>query len=205
MTGSDDSDRALVAAVLRGDESAFREFFDRYFPRVYRFALLRLRGDIYAAKDVSQTTLTRAMRQIASFRNEAGLFTWLCRICTRQIVDYLRAHRRHADNVVSTNDDPRVLSALESIEAPAADPQHAYNAAETQQLIRSVLDRLPDRYGDALEWKYIEGHSVSEIGERLGLGQIATQSLLARARSSFKDKLHTVVGSTPRDLLANLR
>ena len=46
-----------------------------------------------------------------------------------------------------------------------------------------MLDRLPARYGDVLEWKYIEGRSVEEIGERLGIGQTAAQSVLARARS----------------------
>ena len=36
--------------------------------------------------------------------------------------------------------------------------------------MHAVLDRLPHRYGDALEWKYVEGRSVEEIGERLGIG-----------------------------------
>jgi len=192
MSASEGSDGTLVAAVIGGDEAAFRAFFERYFPRIYRFALVRLHGDVYAAKEVSQTTLTRAMRQLASFRGEATLFTWLCRICSRQIVDYLRIHRRYVDNVVSIHDDPGILAAMEAIEAPpTTDPQHAYNAAATQQLIWSVLDRLPERYGDVLEWKYIEGNSVEEIGAKLGLGQIAAQSLLARARTAFKEILRT--------------
>ena len=50
-----------------------------------------------------------------------------------------------------------------------------------------MLDRLPARYGEALELKYIEGRSVEEIGDRLGIGQTAAQSLLARARIAFRD------------------
>ena len=68
-----------------------------------------------------------------------------------------------------------------------------------------MLDRLPARYGDVLEWKYIEGRSVEEIGQRLGVGQIAAQSQLARARVAFRDALETVFGSTTQDILAGLR
>ena len=67
-----------------------------------------------------------------------------------------------------------------------------------------MLDRLPGRYGDALEWKYIEGHSVEEIGQRLGIGHTAAQSLLARARVAFRDGLEAVFGASARDVLKQL-
>jgi len=134
------------------------------------------------------------------------LFSWLCQICRRQIVDHLRANRRHAENVVLIDDSPELRAALEAVEAPASDdPLQGYGNAETRRLIRSVLDRLPARYGDVLEWKYIEGRSVEEIGELLGIGQVAAQSVLARARTSFREALETVFGSTAQDILGTLR
>jgi RNA polymerase sigma-70 factor (ECF subfamily) len=200
------NDRALISALLSGDEAAFRSFFSTYFPRVYRFALPRLGGDAEAAKEVVQATLTKAMRGLGGYRGEAALFSWLCQICRRQIVDYLRANRRHADHVVLIEDSPELRSALESIEAPAADePQYGYGSVETRRLVQSVLDRLPARYGDVLEWKYIEGRSVEEIGALLGIGHTAAQSLLARARTAFREALETVFGSTAQDILADMR
>jgi Sigma-70, region 4. len=68
-----------------------------------------------------------------------------------------------------------------------------------------VLDRLPARYGDVLEWKYIEGRTVDEIGAALGIGHTAAQSLLARARAAFREALETVFGSTAEDVLASMR
>ena len=142
--------------------------------------------------------MTKAMRNLASFRGEAALFSWLCQICRRQIVDHLRANKRHADNVVLIDDRPELRAALEAVEAPSSDD-------ETRRLVQSVLDRLPGRYGDVLEWKYIEGRSVEEIGELLGIGHIAAQSVLARARTAFREALETVFGSTAQDVLAALR
>jgi DNA-directed RNA polymerase specialized sigma24 family protein len=50
-----------------------------------------------------------------------------------------------------------------------------------------VLDGLPSHYADALDWKYIEDLSVREIAVRMNLGLKAAESLLTRARESFKD------------------
>ena len=62
------TDAALVRAMLAGDESAFRHFFATYFPRIYRFALPRLAGDIEATKEVVQASLTKAVRSLAQSR-----------------------------------------------------------------------------------------------------------------------------------------
>jgi len=200
------TDRELVQGMLAGQESAFQQFFATYFPRLYRFALPRLNRDVEACKEVVQATLTKAVRNLAGFRGEAALFSWLCQICRRQIVDYLRANQRHSDRVVLIDDSPELRAALESVEAPSEDePQHQYGAAETKQLVQSVLDRLPSRYGDVLEWKYVEGCSVEEIADRLGVGQIAVQSLLARARTAFREAVETVFGSTADEVLLAMR
>ena len=80
-----------------------------------------------------------------------------------------------------------------------------YSSGETRRLVQSVLDSLPARYGDVLEWKYVEGRSVEEIGVRLGIGHTAAQSILARARAAFRDALDTVLGASAVDVLAAMR
>lgn len=201
-----ENERALLRAMLAGEERAFGTFFDTYFPRIYRFALPRLGGDAEATKEVVQATLMKVIRNLRSYRGEAALFSWICQICRHQIVDHLRTHRRHSERVVLLDDSPEIRAALESIEAPAEDePMHEYSNAETRRLVQSVLDRLPARYGDVLEWKYIEGRSVEEIGEMLGVGHTAAQSLLARARTAFRAALETVFGSAANDVLAAMR
>jgi len=199
-------DRQLVRDMLAGEERAFSVFFDDYFARVYRFALPRLASDREAAREVVQATLVKAIRNLPNFRGEAALFSWVCQICRHQIVDYLRAHRRHSQHVTLLEDSPEIRAALEAVEAPAeSEPMHRYSTEETRRLVRSVLDRLPQRYGDVLEWKYIEGRSVDEIGALLGIGHTAAQSLLARARTAFREALETVFGSTAADVLAEMR
>jgi RNA polymerase sigma-70 factor, ECF subfamily len=200
---SDEKDQ--IRRMLAGDERAFTTFFENYFPRLYRFALPRVGGDVDAAKEVVQGTMIKAMRSLAEYRGEAAIFTWMCQICRSQIVDYLRAHRRHHDRIVLIDDSPEMRAIFESIEAPEqTDPRHSYNRAETRQLVQTVLDRLPSRYGDVLEWKYIEGRTVEEIGALLGIGQTAAQSMLARARVAFREALEAVFGAESGDVLAGM-
>lgn len=199
------TDPVLIRRMLAGDEQAFRMFFDSYFPRIYRFALPRLGGSTESAREVVQSTLSKAMRNLEKYRGDAALFSWLCQICRHEIVDYLRAHKRHSERVVLIDDSPELQAAMETIQAPLADdPAHRYSDAEMRRLIQAVLDRLPARYGDILEWKYIEGRTVDEIGQLLGIGHTAAQSLLARARQAFREGLETVFGSTAQDILAGM-
>lgn len=202
-TAKDDAD--LVASMLTGDEVAFRQFFNGYFPRLFRFAVPRLAGNTDAAKEVVQSTLIKAMRHLANYRGEAALFSWLCQICRRQIIDHLRTTKRHGDRLFLVEDSDEMQAVLESVAAPPdAEPAHGYSSEETRRLVQSVLDRLPGRYGDVLELKYVEGRSVEEIAQTLGVGRIAAQSMLARARVAFREALETVFGSTVDDVLGGL-
>lgn len=190
--------------MLAGDERAFEAFFNAYFARVYRFALPRLNGDVDATREVVQSTLSKAMRKLADFRGDSGLFTWICQICRHEVVDHIRARRR-SQHVVLIDDQPDLRQAIESIESPEDyDLFASYGRAEAGRLVRVVLDRLPSSYGDALEWKYIEGESVEVIGKRLGIGTTAAQSLLARARVAFREALEKVFGADAADIASSL-
>jgi RNA polymerase sigma-70 factor (ECF subfamily) len=146
----------------------------------------------------------KAMRKMGDFRGESGLFTWICQICRHEVVDHIRAQRR-TRHVVLIEDQPELRMAIESVEAPEEyDLVRSYGRAEVARLVRVVLDRLPSNYGDALEWKYMEGDSVEVIGERLGIGTTAAQSLLARARVAFREALEKVFGAEAADIAESL-
>jgi RNA polymerase sigma-70 factor (ECF subfamily) len=180
-------DLALARRLLAGDESAFDEFFAAYFPRLYRFACARLRGNDDAAEDVVQATLIRALDKMHTYRGEAQLFTWLCTFCRWEIAAWFKRTGK-TSHVSLADDRPHTRAVLEAIVALAdADPERELQRRELSRLVQAVLDQLPVHYGDALEWKYIEGVPVQEIAERLGLGYKAAESLLTRARQAFRE------------------
>jgi len=181
-------DKRLVKQLLAGDQRAFDRFFEENFARLYRFAIARLSDDPEGAREVVQITLTRAIRKLDTFRAESALFTWLCAICRNEVSDWLRRQGRYRDHIVLVEDFPEVQAAVDSFQAPLEDsPERHYERVEAMRLIQVALDKLPAKYGNVLEWKYVEGHSVKEISAKLNIGTEATQSLLARAKRAFAD------------------
>ena len=195
------TDREMVNSMVAGDEAAFDRFFREYMPRVFRFVLPRLGGSVPDTEEICQEVLGRAMRNIARWRGEASLLTWMLQIARNEITDHWRRKARRASVEVFAEDDPVVAATLESIQDDSNRPDQLADRADLLNVVHAALDRLPAHYGNALEWKYIDGLSVVEIGERLTMNPIATQSLLARARMAFRDAFTALAGPGSGDML----
>jgi RNA polymerase sigma-70 factor, ECF subfamily len=185
--GTAPADLALARRLITGDQSAFEQFFADYFPRVYRFALARLDGSDDAAEEVVQTTLIKALAKIHTYRGEAALLTWLCTFCRHEVAAWYERAGRIAEIALDAT-APETRAVLEGLALLSQDdPERALDRLELCQRVHATLDHLPPRYGDALEWKYIDGLSVEEIARRLDMGHKAAESLLTRARQAFRD------------------
>jgi len=180
------ADRRLVSRMLAGEAEAFESFFDQCFPGLYRFALSRVRQDPAAAEEVAQATLCKAVAKLSTFRGEAALFTWLCTFCRHEISAYFGRQGRSSPEVALIEDSPEIQAALDALARQGENPETLLRRRELSHLVRVTLDQLPSRYGDALEWKYVEGLSVVEIAQRLGVGPKAAESVLTRARDAFR-------------------
>lgn len=180
-------DLDLARRLRSGNDSAFEEFFAEYFPRLYRFARVRLGGDDDAAEEVAQATLIKALAKMHTYRGEAALFTWLCTFCRHEIAAW--CHRSgKAANVWLSDDSVEARALLAAIATLSRDdPEQEFERREVSRLVHATLDHLPRHYGEALVWKYLEGTPIEEIARRLGVGYKAAESLLTRARQAFRD------------------
>ena len=186
------SDFEFARRLLAGDEPAFETFFAEYFPRVYRFARVRLGGDDDAAEEVAQTTLIKAISKLQTYRGEAALFTWICAFCRREISGWLERNGQSARRL--TDESPAMRTVLDAVAALSLDdPELDYRRRELSSLVHVTLDHLPGKYADALVWKYLDDTPVDEIGRRLGLGYKAAESLLTRARQAFRDAFTEII------------
>lgn len=184
------TDKAIARRILAGDEQAFRALFDQYFPRLYRFAIVRLCHDREAAREVVQETFCKGFERLDSYRGQAALYTWFCQICRNTLVDYCRARKRQIQHVTLLEDQHAIRTILEGLAAPAIDDPHTGAwQRDIRRLVQATLDHLPSHYGDVLEWKYVDGLQVREIAERLELGTKAAESLLTRARNAFRSAI----------------
>ena len=199
-------DRRTAKRLLSGDEAAFREVFDAFFPRLYRYALARVDGDGDEARDIVQQTFCKAFERLDSYRGEASLYAWMCQICRNNLIDRARKRSTQMRRLIPLDADDTIQAIVEAVRAPPdEEPEHELLRMSLLRLIQTTLDYLPTHYGNVLEWKYVEGRSVDDIAMELAIAPKAVESLLTRARNAFKEAILGVNESAdllPHDLRA---
>ena len=183
-------EKALVARMIAGEERAFEEFADSYLPQIYRFVRRKVNGDRELTNDIVQNTLCKVISKISSFRGEAALMTWICACSRNEIAAHFRQKQRLGTELEFQEVEDLSAGLLGETLSGGSEgfegPERALLYREAAEFVHAVLDTLPPHYGQVLEWKYIENLPVNEIAKRLDLGLKATESLLTRARTSFR-------------------
>ena len=201
---NDPTDRELVERLLRGERAAFEQFFNEYYPKLYRFVKRRMPHDAAAAEDIAQATLCRALESLRSYRGEAALMTWLCTICRREMSarwqENARLERGAARWPRTTRRSARRWNPCSR--ASRCDPLRAADREQVRESILAALDYLPAPYGDILEWKYLRDMSMAEIARAARpFAQGGGVAADARARGLSRS-LRTVVRRRDRSATA---
>ncbi len=178
-------EKAMVRGMLAGEESAFERFADAYIPALHRFASYRLDNDRELTREIVQSTLVKAIAKLSSFRGEASLLTWLRACCKAEIAAHFRRCRSRPREVEWS--DERAAEAIQFNRTPRDGPERSMLRGETAVLVHAALDLLPPHYCRILEWKYLDSLPVKEIADRMKLKPKAAESLLTRARNSFRE------------------
>jgi RNA polymerase sigma-70 factor, ECF subfamily len=170
---ADVDDAALLRAHVAGDRRAFGELVARHRDRLWAVAIRTL-GDREEAADAVQDALISAYRAADRFRGDAAVTTWLHRIVVNACLD--RARRRQSRPTVPL---PEVETA--AVRAATAGPGET--DSDTRVMVRAALAQLPAEQRAALVLLDIEGYSVAEIAEILGIAEGTVKSRCARGRA----------------------
>ncbi|MFD4658609.1 sigma-70 family RNA polymerase sigma factor [Kitasatospora sp. NPDC058444] len=174
----------LVAAVARGDRTAYARLYRAVAAPVYGTALRTLRSPSQA-EEVAQEVLLEVWRTAAAYRPGRGtVMAWVLTIARRRAVDRARAARAAADREL------RVALREQPVREPGAEPvaeqvERAFDAGR----VRSALARLSGVQRESLVLAYYGGYSQREIARALGvpLGTVKTRMRdgLLRLRAAF--------------------
>jgi RNA polymerase sigma-70 factor, ECF subfamily len=170
---------ALRRAVLAGDESAWRAWYDECFDALFAHVLWRCAGLRDAADEVVQETWLTAVRRIRRFDPGAGPFAaWLRGIAANLLRNRFRRVRRQ---------DALALVACASFVARVPEPAGAEAIRrERAERIARALSELSERHEAVLRAKYLEGRAVADIAAEWQETPKTVESLLTRAREAFR-------------------
>jgi RNA polymerase sigma-70 factor (ECF subfamily) len=195
-------DAPLVERAKGGDLAAFETLVTRYEQRVYSLAWRIVRHD-QDAEDVTQQTMLQALENLDGFRGDAGFGTWLLRIATHASLKVIR--KRKGLDVVSL-DAATEPANNEKVPHPEfiADwrqsPDLLARKNETQRLLDAALAELDEKHRLVFLLRDVEGLSIRETAETLGLSEANVRVRLLRARLQLREYLTRAFGDSERRL-----
>jgi RNA polymerase sigma-70 factor, ECF subfamily len=173
-------ERQLVRRAQRGDKEAFEVLVQRHQHRVFAVArgILKRQEDV---EDIAQQVFVKAYFSLKRFDQRAAFSTWLYKITVNECWDLLR--KRKARPLVYEADFSEEQSRQFSASERQADsgPDTSERLAMRQRL-ENMLAQLDDRDRAMLILKEVEGFSVEEIADSLGLNANTVKVRLFRAR-----------------------
>ena len=176
MQRTSDDDRDLMRALRRGDAAALATFCTAYLDQVYGFIYHRLAGDRQTAEDIVQETFLAALEALERYDGRASLSTWLCGIARHKLADHWRRRQRLEQARLALERQPDLT----------VEPTERLERDELRQRVLATLRVLPAHYQQVLTLKYLDRLSGHRLAVYLGLSEDAAESLLARARSAFR-------------------
>jgi RNA polymerase sigma-70 factor (ECF subfamily) len=167
----------LTTQMARGDEDAYRQFYDLYFHRLLRYLLVATHGEEQKAREALQATLVRVVRYMKRFESEQTFWSWLTVLARSTLFDEHRKEARYS----------RLLRRFLRPEPPPAPNDDEDFGAQLQLLLDSNLRALSAEDRDLIERKYFAKQPVREIAAAQGSTEKAIESRLVRIRRRLKE------------------
>ncbi|MBZ9896343.1 RNA polymerase sigma factor [Mesorhizobium sp. BR1-1-6] len=178
----------LVARALARDSDAFRKIMKLNNQRLYRLARGMVRNDS-EAEDIVQEAYVRAFTNLGTYRGDASLSTWLSRIVINEALGRLRKGRR----TVAMPENPEAQIIRFPLN-PSDDPERTMAQRQILGLVERATDSLPDAYRAVFVARVIEGLSIEETADLLGVRPETVKTRLHRARVLLRKALDDEIG-----------
>jgi RNA polymerase sigma-70 factor (ECF subfamily) len=156
---------AAISAKATGWRTAaagppdLEQVFARYVDPVHRFIYARV-GNREDAEDLTSEVFLKATRLLDSQRPEASIATWLFTVARTVLADHWRQYYRGGASIEL--DEMRIGDIPEK-------PQTSEPSEASVKLVEQVLAGLSERYRRVLELRFLQGYSIQETANELGI------------------------------------
>ena len=184
-----DPDVQLMLKFQNGDETAFRQLYEKYKVPLLNF-IYRYCQDKRIAEELSQEVFIRVYKKAASYRPDAMFSTWLYKIAINLCLNELRSGKYRFEyelKVVDSTHTERFIELADHTGRPNAEEKIAQD--ERLNKIQNALAGLPPKQRIALICSVYEKLSYKEIGYRIGCSESAVKSIIHRSKTALRNML----------------
>src|SRR3989442_2599236 len=187
-------DSMLIRRAQQGDTAAFEELVRLYDRSVLRLAV-HLTGSQEDGQDIYQEVFLRAYVNLARFRFECSVYTWIYRIVANLCLDYLRKKNSRGLDVTTTvspdGQEGEVLNRMPD-HRPGASPERSLVGRELRRCILRALGRLSPRERMIFELKHYHGLRLRTVAGILNTTEGTIKNTLFRATHKLRTQLAVV-------------
>jgi RNA polymerase sigma-70 factor, ECF subfamily len=199
-----EEDSALLEGLRSGQEAAYEALIQRFEQPIFNI-VSRLLDDPADAPDVVQEVFLKVFRNVAAFRGESSVKTWIYRIAVNEARNQRRWFSRHRRQEVNLDvEEPADLyqsghrkSYQSFLPDPGRSPFEVTLDHETSRLIEGALAEVNPKFRAALVLREIEGLSYEEIGDILEISLGTVKSRILRGRDALRKHLTGLLEPAP--------
>lgn len=171
----------LVKRVQAGDEQAFDELYQQYYPRAISLAY-RFTKDYADAEDVVQESFIQVHKSIHTLQEPAYFYSWLNRIIHSKCVNMF--YRNRNENTV----DPSKMEAVKTYEEKRRYmlPQRESDYISEQEVLQRILAQMDEKYREVIALAYLQQMKLEEIAEYLDMPLGTVKTRCRRAKTELK-------------------
>jgi len=189
----------LVERARRRDAAAIRMLVKRHNQRLYRLARSILRNDS-DAEDALQEAYVHAFANLNTFRGESRFGTWLARIVLNEAIGFVRRRKPTVDISVVAEISTENAQIIPFPAAEVRDnPETLMARNQIRTLLEGAIDKLPEGFRTVFVARVVEGMSVEETAELLGILPQTVKTRLHRARALLRNEIERRVGPALND------
>jgi len=185
--------RSLVSAPLGPGAAAatpapartwadFETIYREHFRFVWR-TVRRLGIEGALVDDVVQEVFVVVHRRLGDFEGRSAAKTWLYGIVRRVVADHRRTMRRKPLGTAPEGEG------LDTASTPEEGPEASAEQAERVRLLHQLLSQLDEAKREVFILAELEGLTLAEIAEALGVNANTVASRLRAARREFEAAL----------------
>jgi RNA polymerase sigma-70 factor (ECF subfamily) len=179
------TDEQLVERAISDDREAFGEIVKRWERKIFAlcFGMLGAEAD---ARDAAQETFIAAYRNLANFRGESKVLSWLHRIAVNQCLTIKRRQKTRSEDFLSDDESAEDRTFV----APAHySPSRSTERNERLTLVRQAVESLPPDLRQVIVMKEFEEMTFQQISETLDLPLSTVKSRVYTALKQLRMKL----------------
>jgi len=187
MIDDKDFSPAFVDRLTAGDRTAYAELVEKTSARIYGLAL-RMLSNEQDAEDVLQETYLKAYKALPDFEKRSSLTTWLYRIAANEALMVIRKKKPLQQSIELDDDNDEDQAPPEIVDWRFL-PEKELASAETRRMLQEAVDHLSPALRIVFLLRDVQGLSVRETADILGVNENVVKTRLVRARLKLRDDL----------------